>query len=109
MNSMKVYAVRQVGTENYLPHRKGQTRGYSHDEPLLHGGDDGPRLLLSFDAARKVIWAWKQGKFKVERSHHTSAWGEEDHCEDMHIEHVPSRAEVELEVVTFQLSEVHDA
>jgi hypothetical protein len=93
---MKVYAIREKGTDKYLPQLKNK-RGYSHYEPLPNGGKLGPRLFMSRHAATVALTVWKKGKVEA-----VIYDGEHDHNKTVP---VPGRKGLEMEVVEFVLIE----
>lgn len=98
---MKTYAIRQVGTDDYMPNHKAGKGGWSNDEPVLNGGDLGPRLLPTFKSAQNAISAWKQGAWYLDRS--GSSY--DDYEEELTVDPKPHRKDINLEVVEFHLIE----
>lgn len=93
---MRLYAVRQVGTNKFLPETKV---GYSFNEPIENCI---PRLHSRAQDARKVITNWKKGRFEKT----VSRYGYE-HETHVDIIHMPHRDNIQLEVVSI-LIQVED-
>lgn len=84
--SGKYYAIRQAGTNNYLPlpNSVGKGRGNTRCEPTEKGI---PRLFTSKDSALRSLILWRQGKHRME-------W--ED---GIVVYHQPHRVLMDMEVV----------
>lgn len=96
---MKVFALRQIGTNKFMPARKG--RGYSNDEPIENGGELGPRLFFSRIGARNALSQWRRGS--VERRTIDDGF---DYDEVLRVVPKPHRAALDIEIVEFDLIEV---
>lgn len=96
------YAIREIGTEKYMPLHRGARRGFSHDNPTEGGGDYGPRLFDTAMGAKNAISGWCRGKFK--NSVHD--YGDGNTYEELEVEPVAGRHREKLEVVCFKLVEV---
>jgi hypothetical protein len=113
LTGVMIYAIRRKGTHDYLPSRrdgKVVTRyGFTGDEPILFGGEYGPRLFFKEVSARRALAAWLAGVWKAKRS----SSGGIDHLFEAEYEVVidtqpppqPRRRE-DMEIVPFDLSEV---
>jgi len=98
---MHSYAIRQVGTSNYLPEHGSNKYGYSRDNPEFNGGLYGPRLFKDKISAIRVISNWKQGEHYLQRS-----GGYDDYEETLLVKERPERKNIKLEIVEFYMSEV---
>ena len=99
---MNMYAIRKRGTMFYMPALKA-SRGYSHTEPEPDGGAHGPRLFVSWRAAKAALRMWKSGVWAYE-DRVADAWNDDE--KTLRFEARPERAGIELEIVTFELVEV---
>src|ERR1700744_2631781 len=102
-----VYAIRVVGTLNYMPAKltRNASRGHTWCEPTLYGGPFGARFFMSYKAACKAISAWKKGTCEISRSRSYSTFGDDDEV-SLLWQKVEARTLVELEVVKFCLVEL---
>lgn len=94
--SNRLFAVRVVGTDRYMPSRRSD-RGFSFTEPQPLGGEHGPRLHGSRRSALMAIAAWRAGRFV-----RTSGWHDEH--ERIEVRPAPERAEIDLEVVAVRVA-----
>lgn len=97
---MKTFAIRQAGTDLYMPGKRAGKVGFSNDMPVKNGGEFGPRLLHSRASATRAISNWKQGAWHLDRS-----GGYDDYEEELTVIEKPERATIELVVVEFDLFE----
>ena len=104
METFQRFAVRVKGTNLYFPEPKGILgRGGSHTVPTtLTGPNERMRLFHSARAAKIFITTWRQGTW------HKNVCGgdswEDDYWEEVYPKKVPSRDDIELEIVTLSLS-----
>ena len=102
MSAIKVYAIRQVGTSNYLPSRVGgKARNFSDARLELDGGRWGPRLFGTKRGAINAKSAWLAGLWSVQWRH--NSWGDE--YGNLEPTTDPARLAIELEIVEFELTE----
>lgn len=101
---MNVYALRRIGTNNYLPARAPGRRGFSNDTPEPQGGALGPRLFVTKHAARCALTAWHMGVF-TSQEHIDRETGMVDDVRTVY-ESVCGRDKGTMELVTFELREV---
>ena len=99
------WAIRKKGTELYLPEIKHK-RGYTDTQPVLNGGELGPRFLRSERAAINALGMYCKGVF-VRRWEQSGSpdegGGEEDYVD---VEPNTQRDKSEFEIVEFEVREV---
>jgi hypothetical protein len=111
---MRVYAIRRKGTNDYLPSRRdGKFRrraGYSADEPILGGGEYGPRLFFKKVSAERALTAWLQGIWKATKEFHGDFGGfGNDFDIVVETEAPPApRVRAEMEIVSFALRKIDE-
>ena len=110
--SMRVFAIRRKGTEDYLPSRReGKYRrraGFSADEPMPGGGEYGPRLFFKEGSAERALTAWLQGVWTATKEF-DSGVGSFSPEFSIVVEVEPPlspRRRDEMEIVPFQLKEI---
>lgn len=105
---MKTFAIREEGTNRYMPAHKTGKGGFSHDEPQENGGEFGPRLLHSKRAANAAISNWRQGYWAMVCIDGGRTWEGIDEGETWELQPSPvaGRESIKLEVVEFNLQEV---
>lgn len=101
MKALYCYAIRERGTERYLPELKTRGRGYSWTDLELDGGQYGPRLHFTEQAARNARSAWRRGQVEVTYLSEGQPFNQ--------LIPKPERKLVSLEIVTFRLWEVAHA
>lgn len=94
-----MYAVREAGTDKYLPNLGPRHRSYSFSSPVAHGGKFGPRL---HGTQRSAIWAAKAWKRGVYAKEYLDDYG----SGPVSVRVDPARADVVLEIVRVDLHEV---
>ena len=104
---MKVYAIRERGTEKYLPGLKRgrmRTRGFSFTEPIE---GEFPRLFPTKRSAENALTAWLQGQWEMKISR-SGMWGEDenDYPEPTVVE---GRKRELMEVVKFTLNGLEES
>lgn len=100
---MKVYAIRQKGTNKFLPAAQPSRPKASatHRDPAENGGHWGPRLFFLRKSADQALAAWETGIMKY-RYHHTGDWDSEEW--ELGLTPLPARKGT-MEVVEFELNE----
>lgn len=93
---MKVYTIRKIGTNLYLPARRG--RGFSNDEPIE---TDNPRIFTSYVSARNALTAWLQGIFVTRRGQDGF-----EYYEETTIKPQPHRKAEDMEIVPYEATEI---
>ena len=101
--TFEVFALRRVGTQEYLPLRRG--RGATNDEPTTCGGSGkrGPRLFMSRRGAISALSAWLKGPW--EAVYETSDWDGKQVKVGGSPPSPDKQRRVEMEIVTFDLTE----
>ena len=102
--SLRMYALRVEGTDLYLPAIKTR-RGYSSTKPLPMGGKYGPRLFTRRQNAVLARTFWLKGEHVRHVSYGYDWEGTPNGSDETFIEPRPERANVKLEIVSFNLVE----
>lgn len=93
---MKAYAIRQVGSNLYMPAHISRRSKFTKDDPVENGGISGPRLLPNKKSASLVIANWKRGITSLQIVRH-------DYELSLFIESIKAREDIKLEIVEFEL------
>jgi hypothetical protein len=94
------WAIREVGTNKYLP--AGRKTGFTHDEPV-DASKKPPRLFTSSQAAIYALAWWMKGKVTLHSRYTSNFFGNEDDGEDWKTEEVPERKLKKMQIVRVHL------